>query len=102
RVDQVGNIRLGRGGGLGLLDGHISIWNPCGMLTQFAWNEWCDGRINDSLRRGPFDGGRGGGGARSRSVWRRAAAKKGQQLLVRMVLRRTVTVKRLGSDEAGE
>ena len=37
-----------------------------------------------------------------RSVWGRAAAKKGQQLLGRMVLRRTVSIKRLGGDEAGE
>jgi len=58
-------------------------------------------RVDDSLYRG-FDGGRDGRLARSRRVWRRAAAKKGQQLLECMVLRRTVTVKRLGGDEAGE
>jgi hypothetical protein len=72
------------------------------MLTQTAWNGWRSGCISDSLRRGPFDGGRDGGCARSRNVWRRAAAKKGQQLLGRLVLHRTVTVKRLGGDEAGE
>src|SRR6266849_9277077 len=72
------------------------------MLTRIAWNGWRIGRITDSLWRGPFDGGRDDGCARSRNVWRRAAAKKGQQLLGRLVLRRTVTVKRLGGDEAGE
>ena len=41
-------------------------------------------------------------GGRSRSVWGRAAAKKGQQLLGRMVLLRTVSIKRLGGDEADE
>ena len=43
-----------------------------------------------------------GGERRSRAFWGRAAAKKGQQLLARLVLRRTVTVKRLGGGEAGE
>ena len=72
------------------------------MLTRVAWNEWRDGRINDSVLCGLLDGGRDDDGGRSRSVWGRAAAKKGQQLLGRMVLRRTVSIKRLGGDEAGE
>src|SRR5215210_7907286 len=76
--------------------------SPCDMLTHLVREEWRGGRISDSLRRGPFAGGRDGGCARTRSVWRRAAAKKGRQLLGCMVLRRTVTVKRLGGDEAGE
>jgi len=47
-------------------------------------------------------GDRYGKCTRSRDVWRREAAKKGRQLLDCIVLRRTVTVKRLGGDEAGE
>jgi hypothetical protein len=72
------------------------------MLTREDWNGWRCSRIGDSLRSGLLDGGRNGGGARSRKLWGRAAAKKGRQLLERMVLRRTVTVRRLGGDEAGE
>ena len=72
------------------------------MLTLVAWNEWRDGRINHSVLCGLLDGGRDDDGGRSRSVWGPAAAKKGQQLLGRMVPRRTVSIKRLGGDEAGE
>lgn len=35
-------------------------------------------------------------------LWRRAAAKKGRQLLERLVLHRTVSLRQLGEDEAGE
>src|SRR5882762_9676482 len=72
------------------------------MLTQLARNEWRSGRIGDSLRCGRFGGGRNDRCARSRKLWRRTAAKKGQRLFERIVLRRTVTIKRLGGDEAGE
>ena len=72
------------------------------MLTHITPDGWRDGRKGDSLRRGLFDGGRDGSCTGSRSVWGRAAAKKGQQLLGCIVLRRTVTIKRLGGDEAGE
>ena len=58
--------------------------------------------MRDSLYRGLMIGGRDGSGTRSRGFWGRAAAKKGKQLLDRLVLRRTVTVKRLGGGEAGE
>ena len=56
----------------------------------------------DSLHCGLVVGGRDGSGRRSGAFWGRAAAKKGQQLLARVVLRRTATVKRLGEGEAGE
>jgi hypothetical protein len=72
------------------------------MLTHLAGNEWRRGRIGDSLRCGLFDGGRNGRCARSRELWGRTAAKKGQRLFERIVLRRTVTIKRLGGGEAGE
>jgi hypothetical protein len=72
------------------------------MLTQLARNEWRSGRIGDSLRCGRFGGGRNDRCARSRKLWGRTAAKKGQRLFERIVLRRTVTIKRLGGDEAGE
>jgi hypothetical protein len=58
--------------------------------------------MRDSLYRGLVVGGRDGGGTGSRGFWGRAAAQKGQQLLDRLVLRRTVTVKRLGGGEADE
>jgi Transposase DDE domain len=58
--------------------------------------------MRDSLYRGLAGGGRDGCGGGSRGVWGRAAAKKGRQLLDGLVLRRTVTVRRLGGDEAGE
>jgi hypothetical protein len=72
------------------------------MLTRGDWNRWRGGRISDSFGGGLLNGGRDVGFGRSRELWGRAAAQKGRQLLERMVLRRTVTVKRLGGDEAGE
>ena len=72
------------------------------MLTRDDRNVWRSGRINDSVGSGLMNGGRNGGGGRSRKLWGRAAAKKGRRLLERMVQCRTVTVKRLGGDEAGE
>ena len=72
------------------------------MLTQLARKEWRGGRIGDSLCCGLFGGGRNDRCARSRKLWGRTAAKKGQRLFERIVLRRTVTIKRLGGDEAGE
>ena len=72
------------------------------MLTHPATNDWRSSRIADSLHGGRFAGGRDGSCARSREIWGRAVAKKGQQLLGRMVLHRTVTVRRLGGGEAGE
>ena len=54
------------------------------------------------MQRGLFDGGRDDRCAGSRELWGRTAAKKGRQLLERIVLRRTVTLKRLGGNEAGE
>jgi hypothetical protein len=72
------------------------------MLTQVARKEWRGGRIGDSLCCGLFGGGRNDRCARSRRLWGRTAAKKGQRLFERIVLRRTVTIKRLGGDEAGE
>jgi hypothetical protein len=58
--------------------------------------------MRDSLYRGLVVGGRNGSARGSRGFWGRAAAQKGQQLLDRLVLRRTVTVKRLGGGEADE
>lgn len=58
--------------------------------------------MRDSLYRGLVVGGRNGSATRCRGFWGRAAAKKGQQLLDRLVLRRTVTIKRLGAGEADE
>lgn len=72
------------------------------MLTQVMCARWRGGRISDSLGCGLVDGGRYEGRARFRKIRGRAAAKKGRQLLGRMVLRRTVTIKRLGGEEAGE
>ena len=72
------------------------------MLTRPGREGWRRGQCDDFLARGPLLGGRNAGGARLGNVRGRAAAKKGRQLLDRMVLRRTVTVKRLGGDEAGE
>ena len=72
------------------------------MLTHLAAGGWRVDGNGDSLRRGLFDGGRNGQVARSWEVRGRAAAKKGRQLLERIVLRRTVTLKRLGGNEAGE
>jgi hypothetical protein len=63
---------------------------------------WRGDRLDDSLHCGLFDGGRNDRCARSRELWGRTAAKKGQRLFERIVLRRTVTIKRLGDNEAGE
>lgn len=72
------------------------------QIDSVCLNLWREARIGDSLFRGLVMGGCDGGERRSGSFWGRAAAKKGQQLLARLVLRRTVTVKRLGGGEAGE
>src|SRR5258706_9155138 len=63
---------------------------------------WRSGGVSDSMWRGPAGGGRDERVGRSRLFWRRAAAKKGQQVLERLVLLRTVTLKQLGEGEAGE
>jgi Transposase DDE domain len=59
-------------------------------------------RNGDSFRCGLLQGDRDGDSGRSWSVRGRAAAKKGRQLLARLVLLRTVTIKHLGVTEAGE
>src|SRR5260221_8269243 len=63
---------------------------------------WRSGGVGDSMWRGPTGGGRDERGGRSRLFWRRAAAKKGQQVVDRLVLLRAVTLKQLGEGEAGE
>src|SRR5258708_2857018 len=63
---------------------------------------WRSGGVGDSMWRGPTGGGRDERVGRSRLFWRRAAAKKGQQVLDRLVLLRAVTLKQLGEGEAGE
>lgn len=49
-----------------------------------------------------LEGGRDASDGRSGGVLGPAAAKKGRLLLERLLCRRTVTIKRLGGDEAGE
>lgn len=72
------------------------------MLTRPFDFWWRGGAKRDSLGCGLFGEGRGANGRRSRFIRRRAAAKKGQRLLDRVVLARTVALRRLGSGEAGE
>jgi hypothetical protein len=73
----------------------------CDMLTRGDEFSWRGVAKRDSLPSGLFQEDRDGGERRSREFWRRAAAKKGQQLLAGAVLQRTVTLARLGGDEAG-
>jgi hypothetical protein len=59
--------------------------------------------MHDSLACGRAGGGRDGSDCRrSWGFGRRAAAKKGRQLLEGVVLHRTVVLRRLGGNEAGE
>src|SRR5713101_108289 len=81
---------------------HLRMCWRCVIVTRWPCRRWHLARRHDSLCGGLGTGGRNGGEARYRSVWGRAAEKKGQRLLDRLVLRRTVTVRRLGDDEAGE
>jgi Transposase DDE domain len=71
------------------------------MLNQPFYYGWRRPRIIDSVRCGLDEGGRNGGDGASWGIFGPAAAKKGQQLLERLVCQRTVTIKRLGKDEAG-
>ena len=80
----------------------VVCWGACDMLNQAVDFGYRRRRMNDSLLCGPLAGGRDAGDGRSRSVFGPAAAKKGQRLLERLVCQRTVAVKRLGGDEAGE
>jgi hypothetical protein len=74
----------------------------CDMLNQAADFDYRRSRITDSLLCGLLEGGRDASDARCRRVFGPAAAKKGQQLLERLIYERTTTIKRLGMDEAGE
>src|SRR5260370_37400809 len=73
----------------------------CDMLNQAADFDYRRSRITDSLLCGLLEGGRDASDARCRRVFGPAAAKKGQQLLERLIYERTTTIKRLGMDEAG-
>jgi hypothetical protein len=72
------------------------------MLNQVVDFAYRERRITDSFRCGLLEGDRNASGERSGGVFGPAAAKKGQLLLDRLLCRRTVTIKRLGGDEAGE
>jgi hypothetical protein len=72
------------------------------MLNQAVDFGYRQTRMTDSLLRGLLEGGRDANDGRSGRVFGPAAAKKGRLLLDRLLCRRTVTLKRLGGDEAGE
>jgi hypothetical protein len=72
------------------------------MLNQAVDFGYRGSRMTDSLLSGLLEGSRDANGDRSGRVFGPAAAKKGQLLLERLLCRRSVAIRRLGEDEAGE
>ena len=80
----------------------VYIAVSCVKLNQDADFGYRRGGKPDSLRSGLFEGGRDVDNGRSGAFFGPAAAKKGRLLLERLLCERSVTIRRLGEDEAGE